>query len=385
MNIFAHPQNAGFSVALHALRGIAAIIVFLSHILKTVRSEAVNAQHYPYFFNGEAAVSFFFVLSGLVVGLSLAKRPLNSFNALTFYLHRAFRMLPLLWVTVTIGGLYVLFIEPHMHITYLPFGDMSLVQFLSGYVGYSLKPNPPIWSIFVEIVASILLPFFLLTGRNLWMVALCFAALFALSLCNLGLQHHFNFYLINFYCGLSILWWGPRFATLIGRFNIYAFWSLIFGLFLAFYLPRALFKVEFGNPYANLIEYIAITPIVALIFYMPQRFRGLVSAPLKFLGDVSFSLYLTHNICIIIMINVFWHVSPQLFSQPPLLILALTLTLLPLCLVIAHYSYKFIELKGIAAGKYIEKRYQGIILACTQHWLPLVPNRLKLAYIKIRT
>ena len=71
-------QNAGKLVPLEGLRGIAAIIVMLGHLVRGLVPpgagplDALNLVH-QWFLNGGAAVSVFFVLSGFILSLPFAK------------------------------------------------------------------------------------------------------------------------------------------------------------------------------------------------------------------------------------------------------------------------------------------------------------------------
>src|SRR5690606_21947556 len=97
------------------------------------------------------------------------------------------------------------------------YGDFSLLKFLAGYIGYSLKANPPIWSIFVELIGSILLPLMLLAGTSLRNILLTLAACIALSLLPIEFKHYWHFYMISFFAGLSVLLWGKALAQRVEK------------------------------------------------------------------------------------------------------------------------------------------------------------------------
>lgn len=71
-------QKAGKLVPLEGLRGIAAVVVMLGHMVRGLvppgpgRLDPLNLMH-EWFFNGGAAVSVFFVLSGFILSLPFAK------------------------------------------------------------------------------------------------------------------------------------------------------------------------------------------------------------------------------------------------------------------------------------------------------------------------
>lgn len=358
MNLFAQ-EKSGFFRSLHACRGLAALIVLFVHLQMRCADTLFSGRTIP-LFNGSAAVAFFFVLSGLVIGLSLARDELTLPAYLHYGVRRAFRIMPLMIVTVTVGGIYLMFIDPYMPVQALPpeYGDFTPAKFLSAYIGYSLKPNPPIWSIFVEIIGSVLLPLMVLTGRRKLFVIATGAALLAFACFDLGQQHHWNFFMINFFLGMTILWWGKDFVGRVKALDAPYFWLLCAALLALFYLPRMVFAFPLGDPRPNLIEVAAITPLIAILCYAPERFVVLTKPALQFLGDISFSLYLTHHIVLVLAINAIFMAIPDAQQQPARVIAVMALTI-PFCLWLAALSYKYIEQPGIRAGKKALALYNG--------------------------
>lgn len=201
MNLFTEAaKQQGFSLPLHALRGIAAVLVLLSHVQSRINEAFPNLKTFP-FFNGSGAVTFFFILSGLVVGASLAKNGVSCSSVSLYLYRRFFRIMPLVIVTVTIGGLYLLFIDPYLNYPQNPteYDDFTLLKWLAGYIGYSLKANPPTWSIFIEIIGSLLIPIMLLTGSSLRNILLGFAFFVLLSLAPLESKHYWHIYMVSFF------------------------------------------------------------------------------------------------------------------------------------------------------------------------------------------
>jgi peptidoglycan/LPS O-acetylase OafA/YrhL len=360
MNIFyKEAAVASFSLPLNALRGIAACIVVCQHITEQASQANYGGGYYdgpP--FNGAAAVTLFFVLSGFVLGISLARKPLTAHNYLLFTLRRIFRIMPLMIVIVTIGGLYLLFVEPLMPVPSVPaeYGPLTPLKFLSAYVGYSMKPCTPIWSIYVELLGSALLPLMVATGRNRALTIILGIALLLFGSFYLGLQHDWNLFLIDFFVGVTVLWWGRPFAERMMRLNTALFWTLLAVLFAIFYLPVELFKTEVHDRFCNLIETAAIAPVIAIVFFCPQRFVGLAARPFRYLGDVSYSIYLTHWVTISIAINLVVFLMPSLTADPTAISVAamsaaMIAVMLPICLAIAALSYRYIEQPGQAWGR----------------------------------
>lgn len=354
MNLFIEAaKQQGFSMPLHALRGIAAVIVLLVHIQNRV-ADAFPQFIYPPVFNGSAAVTFFFVLSGLVVGASLAKNGLSGASIALYSHRRFFRIMPLMFVTVTLGGLYLLFIDPQMRYSLNPkeYGDFSLAKFVAGYVGYSLKANPPIWSIFVELIGSILIPLMLLSGTRLRNILLTLAACVALSLIPFEMKHYWHFYMISFFAGLTVLLWGKWLATAVEKLPRGIFWLLIAALSASFYLVRPLSGAGYGDLWLVYWETLSIVPVIGIIFYLPHRFSMLNGSVFKYLGDVSYSLYLTHSILLVILVNTI----TSLMGTTG--IAALTYCAVTICcsFIVAQISYRLIEIEGIRLGERLRRR-----------------------------
>ncbi|MEN0038600.1 MAG: acyltransferase [Cellvibrio sp.] len=353
MNLFIEAaKQQGFNMPLHALRGVAAVIVLLFHLQGRV-VEAFGFT-FPPIFNGSAAVTFFFVLSGLVVGASLAKSGLTSSSVALYFHRRVFRIMPLMIVTVTIGGIYLLLIDPQMRYPLNPreYGDFTPMKFIVGYVGYSLKANPPSWSIFVELIGSILIPLMLLSGTRLRNVLLTFVACIALSLIPVDFKHYWHFYMISFFVGLTVLLWGKWLAGHAEKLPGIIFWLVVLALSASFYLVRPVTGEGYGDVWIVYWETASIAPVVAIIFYLPQRFSLLNGSTFKFLGDVSYSLYLTHSILLVTLLNA----VTSLMGNTGIAAITYCAVTIVCCLVVAQISYRVVEVEGSRLGERLRRR-----------------------------
>ena len=358
MNLYTEEaKRQGFCVPLHALRGLAAIIVLFSHIQHRI-TEAFPSVFNMYIFNGSAAVNFFYVLSGLVVGASLAKVGVSYSSTAIFFHRRVFRIMPLMFVTVTLGGLYLLFVDPYMKYVLITkeYGEFTLSKFVAAYIGYSMKPNPPIWSIFVELVGSILIPLMILAGNRAINVVLGLIGCVLLSLIPMAFHHHWNFYMVSFYLGLTILIWGKRFSACLESLPKSVFWLIVAVLFLAFYLARIFTNAGYGDLWIVYWETLCITPIVAIVYYMPERFSFLYAGVFRFLGDISFSLYLTHMLLLVVLLNA----MVAIFGNTGLAAILFCAFSVVLSLMVATISYREIEMKGMRLGETLRKQFKPI-------------------------
>lgn len=84
-------QSSGRLAFLDALRGIAALAVFLQHAVT-----AVTTHFLPFIDIGRFGVLLFFLCSGFIIPASLERHP----SAGTFWINRFWRLYPLYWVSI---------------------------------------------------------------------------------------------------------------------------------------------------------------------------------------------------------------------------------------------------------------------------------------------
>ncbi|WP_210515879.1 acyltransferase family protein [Hymenobacter terricola] len=144
-----------FDNQLEGLRGLAALIVILSHII----SNTYNLDpHYPltgiwqYSPPGHISVLVFFILSGYVIGLSNSK-PITTNIARRVYLKKRFvRLYPLYLVSILLSvALAAIF---HQYFSFKTIG----LHLIFGQVLFTpvLSNNDPLWSLSYEVVYYLL-------------------------------------------------------------------------------------------------------------------------------------------------------------------------------------------------------------------------------------
>jgi peptidoglycan/LPS O-acetylase OafA/YrhL len=206
----------------------------------------------------------------------------------------------------------------------------------------------------VEIIASALLPFMILSGRKKsWVIATGFG-LFIFACLPLGLHNYWNFFMLDFFMGASILLWGRAFAQKFADLPSLKFWLAIAAMFLVFYLPRIILAYDYDANFFHLFEMFAIVAFVAVVFYVPVRFKALTKTAYQYLGDISYSLYLTHSITLILIANAFAQV-PFMMEHRYFFSGVFVLIGIPASLFIAHLTYRYVEIPGIALGKRLIK------------------------------
>ena len=282
------PRN----IALDASRGIAALVVLFYHVTYTLHfgewseSRPIKTIELvillPAKF-GELAVYYFMILSGYV--LSIAFKKLNHAKYSEWLIWRAIRLIPIYYIALSLSYLVTesIFHTTKFEISYL--NHLYLFDNNKIYAG----PNPPLWSLSVEIFLSLIfLLLFRLRGQNQHYQALCLVLLFSLS------------YFVEGWGERAILRSSIFFVMgILMQNRIYEKSNLQkIGKSMFFFLTFILLLVQLLQvPYANQI-------VTALqIVYLPLILRQLISNTklvilrsrvLGLLGKMSFSLYVFH-------------------------------------------------------------------------------------------
>ena len=308
-----HDTKSHYQI-LDALRGVAAIMVVVFHIF-----EASATSHFNQIINhGYLAVDFFFLLSGFVIGYAYDDR-WKSMTLKSFFARRIVRLHPMVIMGMIIGAIGFYFQSSQLFpmIATVPLGKMLLIM----AIGFTLIPVPvsmdirgwqemhplngPAWSLFFEYVANILYALFVRrfskTALTI-LVVLCGAFLmhFALTGPNGDIVGGWSLEPAQFRIGFTRMMY-PFFAgLLLSRIakpsnikNAFLFSSILLVVILS--VPR------FGDADSlwknGLYEALAIIFIFPLIVYIGASgtIQGKIEKKIsKFLGDVSYPLYITH-------------------------------------------------------------------------------------------
>lgn len=299
---------------LDGLRGVAAVIVVAFHLF-----EANSASHYVQIINhGYLAVDFFFLLSGFVIGYAYDDR----WGKLTiggFFKRRLERLQPMVIMGMLIGAACFYFGDsaafPMIHT--VPIWKMLLIML----VGFTLIPIPiswdirgwqemhpldgPGWSLFFEYIANIL---YAIGVRKLSKTALTILVVIAAvaliqysvtaptgdltggwSVNEEQLRIGFTRMMFPFFAGLLL----SR-TVKPGNIGNAFLWSAVL-LGLVMFIPRI------GNSHTNwmngLYESLTIILVFPVVVYIGAS--GVITgkrenAICKFLGDISYPIYITH-------------------------------------------------------------------------------------------
>lgn len=335
---------------LEAIRGIAAFLVFIGHVVSKIPSLAKHKNHFTNLFVnwGTECVFLFFILSGIVVHLSYDKRNKKSS---TFIKHRAIRLYPTLLIALLIS----------IPVEYSYSGKFPSVNTITGnlfpYATMSdyLAPlmwfsNPPVWSLTFEVFfylffALVLIP----TGKINYKASIIFffigivAIYFYYHKINHAMLDHFilmcsflPIWLIGFFC----YWFRNR---------IYS--DVQLALFSTSILP-IISRLHITSDYYDPIKFIvfSITSVPLFILLLNnKRSTGKHRLPVF----ISLVFILSFSIILMAFDNLYNKSSKTLYSIMPIIVLSLTFIsqvvvfikylatkyLIPFFSLIGHYSY----------------------------------------------
>ncbi|MFV0565518.1 MAG: acyltransferase family protein [Flavobacteriaceae bacterium] len=300
---------------LDALRGVAAIVVVMFHLLEVYS----GGNHIEQLINhGYLAVDFFFMLSGYVMAHAYDDR-WNSMTLKDFFKRRVIRLHPMIILGMTIGALLFYFGESDF---FPKIADTTFWQLLViTLIGYTLLPVPPsmdirgwdemhplngpAWSLFFEYIANVLHALVLRKLSKKVLAIFVFIAAIALihlavtspngdiiggwSLTAEQLRIGFTRLLFPYMAGMLLC----RVIKVISIKNTFLLCSLL--LILALSMPRI---GGYNNLWANgLYDSLTIILVFPVIIYLAASGEIKTKTEDKiytFLGDISYPIYIIH-------------------------------------------------------------------------------------------
>lgn len=348
--------------SLQSFRGIAALIVLIHHCFFYFKYDSNVKTIVEVVFNAHAAVVAFYVLSGYVLTLSLLKYELNFKNIVNFYIRRVFRIYPALWFAAILATIYLLIFKGFTPSNIVSswwnpnYTDdfISWFKVFVGYMGFGHELPLPIWSISIELVASLMFPlmiFFLKKNHYLFFVYFIFLLVLAFLSKDI-----FSKYMFCFSLGSSIVLWNVNLFRNV-FLNKYLYYGCIIIAFVALNFSRSLFDWNYANFYhyfyANILESIFAGILIYLISNAKYSIYPLMNKKVIYLGDISYSIYLLH-----LPIMAFVAFGLDYLSQINVIprnayILSILLCLITfsLTVILSSKVYKHIELKFIFIGR----------------------------------
>ncbi len=314
---------------LQILRGISAILVCCFHFRADLNFDGNNWGN-TLFDNGSIGVPIFFVISGYIMVFSTRKISHNEIgkNIVTFFKKRLIRIVPLYYLLtlfwILLSGSLLHFLNENNYerllnsLLFLPQKDQFPILFLG-------------WSLNFEMF---------------------FYFIFALSL----VFKNYRYLAIIIFFAIAIIFgfiFKPENAILkmiTGTLNIYFIIGILLGLFLhkiqvtttILKFSSIIFIVVFASYFFNLIniskELLAIIPVtlfVAAFLIFDLFLKVKANSFLKMLGDISYSIYLSHP-----FVEVFFR---RFHTDSSLLLIGLFIVKLGVVILVSKILFELIE------------------------------------------
>ena len=301
---------------LDGLRGVAAVVVLLFHLFEAHS----QGNHLEQFINhGYLAVDFFFMLSGFVIGYAYDDR-WKQMSAWTFFKRRFIRLHPMVVLGSIIGGALFYFQQapcyPNMN------NIAPSTVFLVMLLGCTLLPLPlkwdirgwtemhplngPSWSLYYEYIGNILYAYvFRKLSKKALLCLTMLTAAATLHLCLTAPQGDIvGGWALNWeqqYIGMVRLLFPFLTGSLIARYNRlihwrrHAFWYC--SILLVFLLSASRLGGESHLWINGLYEALCIILVFPVIVSAGAggTLSGKYSSRIcRFLGNISYPLYITH-------------------------------------------------------------------------------------------
>jgi len=357
---------------LDGLRGVAAVIVVIFHLLETF----TGGNHLKQIINhGYLAVDFFFVLSGFVIGYAYDDR-WSKMKPGGFFKRRLIRLHPMIIAGMICGAISFYFQNSAIWpgISEVPVWKMLLIML----IGFTLIPVPPsmdirgwhemhpldgpAWSLFFEYIANILYALIIRKfSRKLLSVLVfisgCALIHLAVTSPNGDIIGGWSVEPAQLRIGFTRLLY-PFFAGLLlsrickpGRIKHAFLWcSVLIVIFLS--IPRI------GGPdhvWANgLYDSLSIIFVFPFIVYLGASgvVQGRLSSKLcKFLGDISYPLYITHYPFIYLFTAWVANTHISLIQSLPVALTVLVSSII--------FAYACLKLYDIPVRKWLTKRFMN--------------------------
>jgi peptidoglycan/LPS O-acetylase OafA/YrhL len=303
------------------MRGLAAFAVLIYHFIFSLDKfhywEGCTVQHWlSCVFNGSDAVSFFFVLSGLVLSYKYFNRPDNEplrINYMPFLVQRIFRIFPAYMLMLLISFLYA-------HREELSAAFITDAIFTHNYdfvhelilIRNHSNLYTPGWTLSVEVVMSFLVPVFVVVCYK---TPRMFSYLIPLSILMSAFISSFVF---HFMLGV---WLGKNYKHIqaydFKQSSIYRYRYPVYLIVFMMLSVRHLDRIQpfhlfyyYPNHYLG-IDFFHLTGLASFLILWKaindQAWqRVLNQKPFLWLGKISYSIYLTH-----------WFVIFYLFTPRP--------------------------------------------------------------------
>ncbi|HEY1081580.1 MAG TPA: acyltransferase [Prosthecobacter sp.] len=348
--------------SLDSLRFLAACAVFFSHAQPVSGEGWMDDLAHFSLVNAKSAVAFFFVLSGLVLHLSLRRTPLTPGSYGRFLVRRCFRIYPVYYVSLLLGflvlqlnlsGIAVLnFDETALQVLSHP--PVSSEQWAHHLLlvspGLDIDAvNPPIWTLAAEMRVAFILPFisWLFARLSLRSGLVFLAAAFGLAPW-IGQHSIASFSIVPLF--MLGVWAGEHRATFLSMKASTSWLVLAAGAALYLLAPSMRHWVDGrGLSHFNIAALGSVLIILAIEQIAPLKKALLALVPPK-LSDLSYSIYTLNFPLVLGLSYLFWKgMLPFDWFVPVSFVVLITLSL---------FTYRCVEAPMIRLGRRLTRKTQ---------------------------
>ena len=330
---------------LDVARGLAALLVVLSHGLQVCLSPGYAMWVNANLDIGRVGVLVFLLISGFIIPASLEHGGSNA----RFWLRRLFRLFPAYWLSIALGyGYLACGGAARLDFLSLEDGPAWLVNLtmLQGFLDY-----PHVWGVFwtlsIELVlyaaCSLLFACGLLhrVGGVVFLAILVGCVAYGIGRPLLIGEPFVQDVLLSLYLAPLFGLLAQRYVSgRLSRKRFYALFALLFGMLVAVWVVnRNLFPLRTGH------MGLKPTLLAYACFFLLLEMRGrAMPAAGCWLGRVSFSVYLFHPLVMLWLAPL----GPTGWAYLPCLI--------ALSLLLSAATYRLVEEPGILLGRLVERR-----------------------------
>lgn len=344
-------------LSIQYMRGIAALLVVFYHTKWFL--DGAYAQHNLgtiLFGFGAFGVDLFFVISGFIICLSTEKTEKHAF--INFFIRRFFRIYPLLIISV-ISFFFLIKNESSYTILFKSLIPIH-IDYSKGspFFGYNLLDT--VWTISYEIAFYILFGLSILISKKYRIIISIILILtcFILSSIFFNNEIYLNAYLkssnSNNY-NIFSLFYSPMFIDFIYGILIYVAYknfnikSLIFKMsypyFIILLMSLIISQTSIFNGHGPL-KWGAISAFIILLSVCYEKNNGFwYCNSLKYLGDISYSIYIIHVIILRCIYKYDTFLFPNISGISRLIIVT------SLIIIASILTHELIEKKAITLGK----------------------------------
>ena len=305
-------------VLLDGLRGVAALLVIWYHVFEGFATSPIDQK----FNHGYLAVDFFFILSGFVIGYAYDDRWKTTMTQKEFFKRRLIRLHPMVVMGAVLGAItFCIQGCEQWDGTRVSISMVMLAMLLNLFLipavpgtgpevrgnGEMYPLNGPSWSLFFEYIGNILYALFIrrLSTKALTvfvvLLGICLACFAIFDVSGYGMIGvGWTLDSVNFVGGLLRMLFPFSLGLLLSR-NFKpvkvrgAFWICSFVLLVLFCVPY----VEGVEPICmnGLFEafcIVVVFPVLIILGASGNTTDKTSTRICKFLGDISFPLYITH-------------------------------------------------------------------------------------------